>query len=109
MSTPLLDYIDEQESRNRKEDGISTVLSHADDVYMQRFESEVKRLASTGIPFTSADITSIIGLPPGSRNVIGGLMHSLANKKIIKPTGRMVKNDRVLAHRRRVVEWIGGA
>ena len=57
-----------------------------DEEWHQR-ANEYRRGLNPGQPFTADDLRANVGLPVGSSNQIGALMHSWASKGLIRASG----------------------
>ena len=56
-----------------KEAGIRTVTSNTPEGYREAFDRVLDELASTGLEFTSEDVTSVVGQPPNHPNAVGAI------------------------------------
>jgi len=105
MDLPLFD-----DGEDRKARGVQRALDAIYEDYKAQFYAEVTRLAHRGQPFTSEDVTAVVGLPrhshPNANNSVGALMHTMARCGIIRKTGRMVKTRNPVSNAREVREWI---
>lgn len=106
MDLPLFDT-----GEGRKTRGVARAIDAVYEDYKTQFIAEVVRLANRRLPFTSEDVTDVIGLPrrshPNTNNSVGALMNAMARAGIIRKTGRMVKARHLLSNAREVREWIG--
>lgn len=89
-----------------KVEGIANAESGTDPAWAQRFDARVRELAGTGKKFTSEDVTSVVGLPPGHPNAIGARMNSAARRGLIKKVG-YTEADRETRNAAIVAEWQG--
>ena len=97
-----------------KEEGMR-YAREAGDVQRWRaaFTASVEALARRGTPFTSEDVTALVGLPRDSQqnrnSAVGAMMNGLAKRGIIRKTGQRVKSAYPQSHAREILEWIGVA
>lgn len=93
-----------------KEEGMERARE-ADDVQQWRhaFVKAVEELARRGTPFTSEDVTAIVGLPrdvqQNRNSAVGAMMNGLARRGIIRKTGRRLKSTRPQSHSAEILEW----
>ena len=62
-----------QFGRQKRDEGMTLVLSHVPESYRCEFIATAQMLATKPASFTSEDITGIVGDPPNSKNTIGAL------------------------------------
>lgn len=73
----------------------------------------IRKLASTGEPFTADDLVALVGIPDAShsansRNSSLGAVFSWASKSgLIRPTGRVVQSSQPHRKGGMIREWIG--
>ena len=95
-----------------KEEGMR-YAREAGDVQRWRaaFTASVEALARRGEPFTSEDVTALVGLPRDSQqnrnSAVGAMMNGLAKRGIIRKTGQRVKSAYPQSHAREILQWIG--
>ena len=88
-----------------KRNGIARAISHAAGWYMAAFLACIERLPR-GARFTSEDITLNIGMPPGSPNAVGALMHSAAARGLCVKTGDTTRARRRKCHAALLLIWV---
>lgn len=66
--------------------------------------NEYRRDLGPGLTFTADDLRDVVGLPQGSSNQIGALVHSWASKGLIKASGFTTSNVKG-NHGRILREW----
>jgi hypothetical protein len=99
-------------SLEHKESGMAQARDHADHSWKDRYELTIHRLAGTGVPFTSEDVTAHVGLPTGAirkdrNNAVGALINAAARAGVIRKTGRRVASRRPSSHGAELSEWVG--
>lgn len=97
-----------------KERGMGRAIANSPEGWKEAFREEVKRQASTGLPFTSEDVTNVIGLPAGdgagmnANNGVGAMMNSMARQGVIvSAPNRVTESQRDSRHGSRIGVWIG--
>jgi hypothetical protein len=70
-----------------KEAGIRTVTSNTPEGYREAFDRVLDELASTGLEFTSEDVTSVVGQPPNHPNAVGAMINGAAKRGVIRKCG----------------------
>lgn len=95
-----------------KQEGMATAIKNATTEWKDNFRDTAALLASKRQPFTSEDITHIVGLPRGRigkdlNNSVGAMMNGMARSKKIGKTGRRVLSKRPTSHGAELTEWIG--
>lgn len=86
-----------------KEVGVEAAIVGAGD-YRWAFRARVRVLAGLGEPFTSEDVTSVVGIP--NTKAVGALMNAAAREGLIRRLG-FVKAERTNQHAALISEWIG--
>lgn len=69
-----------------KEIGMARVTNATPEEWKRAFDIQLKLCAVSGVPFTSENITRVIGLPP-SVNAVGARMNAAAKRGLIKRIG----------------------
>ena len=97
-----------------KEEGMRYAREAGDVQRWRRaFAEQVEALARRGEPFTSEDVTALVGLPRDSQqnrnSAVGAMMNGLAKRGIIRKTGQRVKSAYPQSHAREILQWIGVA
>lgn len=78
------------------------------EAWQRQFHRAVVTFALGGKVFTSEDVTSLIGMPPGKSNsAVGAMMNGAANTGRIKKTGRYVPSRAAKSHGSVIVQWVG--
>lgn len=96
----------------RREDGQQLALQNKDEWRLKAQEA-IRQLAYTGRPFTSEDVTNIVGYPSGSNdtnrnNAVGAVLARMAKTHLIRHVGwTQAKN--VQSHGRTLKQWAGYA
>lgn len=67
----------------RRDTGMAQVISSTPEEYRQAFTAEYYRVMNSGQPFTSEDITRVVGMPPNHQNAVGAIFGSL-NSALVK-------------------------
>lgn len=71
------------ESGERRRDiGMEKVLSHTDASYKKVFAEQYRIVVNSGEPFTSEDVTAVVGMPPGHVNAVGAQFSALVGRDI---------------------------
>ena len=100
-------------AEDAKQEGMGAALAGADPRWKAAFIEQATVLAKRQEPFTSEDITAVVGLPniigANRNNAVGAAMNTVARRGIMQRTGRYVKCKQVHAHARHLSEWIGVA
>lgn len=102
----------EPTGKTLKEEGMAQARE-AGDVQRWRvaFGEAVTMLARRGEPFTSEDVTEIVGLPRETKqnrnSAVGAMMNGYASRGIIRKTGRRVQSRHPQSHAREILEWMG--
>lgn len=93
-----------------REGGTAAALTVVSDTWVEAFTAEVTRLAASGRPFTSEDVTNIVGRPRGAgenkNNAVGALMMRLARSMHLTRTGRTRISSAPRSRGRLLCEWI---
>lgn len=94
-----------------KKRGMQQAIDHAEESWRDAFDREVRRLAHTGLPFTSEDVTAAVDLPRGRKgmnrnNAVGAMMNALAKRGVIRKHG-YTKSKVVSSHAAILAVWIG--
>lgn len=89
-----------------KSEGIAQAESGTDPAWAQRFDARVRELAATGRKFTSEDVTSVVGLPPGHPSAVGARMNASARRGLIEKVG-VGTAGRENQHAAMLTEWRG--
>lgn len=96
-----------------KEQGTTQALSVAPEPWVDAFTRTVERLAAAGAPFTSEDVTAIVGRPRGDgenkNNAVGALMMRLARRLHLTRTGQTRISTHPQSRGRLLCEWIGAS
>jgi hypothetical protein len=98
-----------EKPKSRKYRGQDRAISALSDLYKFKFDRVLREFAATQNPFSSEDITAIIGLPSkgqNKNNSIGGLMSGAAHAGLIKKFGWTVSKN-ANSHAREIRLWIG--
>jgi hypothetical protein len=98
-----------EEAKNQKKRGQDRAISAVSDLYKYKFDRVLREFAAKGLPFSSEDITAIIGLPSqgqNKNNSIGGLMSGAAHMGLIRKFGWTTSKS-VNSHAREIRLWIG--
>lgn len=95
-----------------KEEGMERAREAFDvQRWRQAFVETVEMLAREGAPFTSEDVTAIVGLPRDTQqnrnSAVGAMMNGLARRGVIRKTGQRVKSTRPQSHSAEILEWVG--
>lgn len=61
----------------RRDEGMGRVLFNTDQQYKVAFARQYRVVVNSGQPFTSEDITAVVGMPPGHRNAVGAQFSAL--------------------------------
>lgn len=88
----------------RRDAGIELVLRHERARYKAAFVEAVVKFP-IGFEFTAEDMRELIGDPPGHRNSMGGLFHSVAKLGLTEDTKQRMKATRAKAHARDLPIW----
>lgn len=93
--------------RADREEGMASALSRASD-WGDRAGVVIDFLAATGLPFTSEDVTEVVGLPPAgcSPNAVGAVMNAASRRGVIQRIGDTVAVRRN-QHATRIGLWRG--
>lgn len=95
-----------------REQGTTAALTVAPTSWVDQFTREVERLAAAGKPFTSEDVTAIVGRPRGhaenKNNAVGALMMRLARRLHLRRTGQTRISTEPRSRGRLLCEWVGG-
>lgn len=80
--------------------------------WAEEASAAVRTLARSGEPFTSEDVTGLVGLPAGEvgtnrNNAVGALMTAAARAGVIRKTGHRRLCRRRSSHGRELTEWVG--
>lgn len=79
--------------------------------HQDHFRVVVEQFAQRGTPFTSEDVTDIIGLADSSgsprNSIVGAMINGCAKGGMIRKTGRMVPSRNTTSHASEIREWIG--
>ena len=67
--------------------GVEKVTNNTPDDYRSVFERAIIALASSKEPFTSEDVTAMVGRPPNSPNTVGALFIGAAKRGLIRKCG----------------------
>lgn len=67
--------------------GIEKVTNNTPDDYRSVFERVLTTLAASREPFTSEDVTAVVGRPPNSPNTVGALFIGAAKRGLIRKCG----------------------
>jgi len=97
------------EPKARKKVGQDRAILAVSDLYKFKFERVLRELAELQNPFSSEDITAIIGLPSkgqNKNNSIGGLMSAAAHAGLIQKFGWTISKN-ANSHAREIRLWIG--
>lgn len=109
MSEPTL--FDLAEGRRRRDAGMERVTANTPLDWRVRFDAVLVRLARGGEPFTSEDITAVVGLPrragSGGNNVVGARMRRARGLGWIAKTGAYVPARRANQHATVIAQWVG--
>jgi hypothetical protein len=98
----------EGEGERRKADGIARVMANTPTEWGQLFDDTLALLAASGAPFTSEDVTALVGLPPPGthRSAVGARMNAAARAGRITRVG-YVQAKRANQHATVISEWKG--
>lgn len=102
----------ERAQSDRDRDAGMTAALDAKQEWNGRAHLVLLRLALSGNPFTSEDITQAVGLPHGGQgmhknNAVGSLFSSASREGLIRPTGRILRTRNKASHSHMIIEWIG--
>jgi len=87
-----------------KQDVLASTALNADTIYRIRFNNRLAELTEAGAPFTSEDVTSIVGVP--NNVVVGALMNAAATMGYIRRQ-EYVAAEREHRHASIITRWIG--
>lgn len=95
-----------------KQSGMASAIGGASEEWKRMFRVTVTAFAHSGVPFTSENITAIIGLPRGEvgsnqNNAVGAMMNAAAQGGLIRKTGNRVLSRRPRSNASEIAEWIG--
>lgn len=95
-----------------REQGATAALTVAPTPWVDQFTREVERFAAAGRPFTSEDVTAIVGRPRGNaenkNNAVGALMMRLARRLHLRRTGQTRISTEPRSRGRLLCEWVSG-
>jgi len=102
----------QSEGDTLKEEGMAQALMKQGlEVWSAGFDTALRDLALTGLPFTAEDVVDVAGLPhesvPNGNNQIGAKINAAAKKGMIRKTGEWRKSVRPSSHSRELREWVG--
>lgn len=91
----------------RKIKGQADALANAHEEWLNAAKRQIMYLASLPEPFTSEDVTRVVGLPrrrtaSNQNNAVGALMTAAARRNIIRKVGRVTS-----AHGSEITQWRG--
>ena len=97
---------------DHKESGMRQAIDFAKLPWKDRFDLTIRRLADSGYPFTSEDVTAAAGLPRGfiqgnRNNAVGAMMNAAARRGTIRKTGKRVPSRRPTSHGAELAQWVG--
>lgn len=98
-------FEDLREGERLKVKGINEANGNADPGWAKRFDLIASHLANRGLPFTSEDVTRLVG-QPDHPNRVGARMNALARKNVIRRVD-FVKARRSNQHAALISIWVG--
>jgi hypothetical protein len=91
----------------RKQQGMAVADASQPGAWKANVDFVIGRLALTGRPFTSDDVSAITGdSPTGSRGAMGARFNYAARRGVIRRIG-YVPSRRVTVHAHPVAQWVG--
>lgn len=94
-----------------REQGTTQALTVAPEPWVDAFTRVVEAHAAAGAPFTSEDVTRVVGKPRGDgenkNNAVGALMMRLARRLHLRRTGQTRISTHPQSRGRLLCEWQG--
>ena len=83
VTNPTL--FDQPAGLTAKEKGMAQAIDHAKEEWKDNFRAAVVYYANEGTPFTSEDVTQIVGLPKGAigkdlNNSVGAMINGMSRR-----------------------------
>lgn len=72
----------------RRDEAMAQVLDRTPEEYKAAFAARYSALVRSGEPFTSEDVTALVGMPPGHQNAVGAQFSALLRPDLA--SGRVV-------------------
>ena len=89
-----------------RDQGITQVIEHTPDSWVEAFEEKAASLMWTQGSFTAEEVVSRIGPPPNHLNAIGAVCRAYARRNDL--VGSYEKATNPAAHARVIVRWRDG-